>query len=67
MTARGQHLSQFAIDAVAVGQLDGALRSTAEQHLAGCVGCSRRHVGNLLARARVSIAAATRAEEERVA
>ncbi|HTE56381.1 MAG TPA: DUF4384 domain-containing protein [Kofleriaceae bacterium] len=42
MTARGQHLSQFAIDAVAVGQLDGALRSTAEQHLAGCGACRDR-------------------------
>jgi len=35
--------------------------------IAHILGCSRRHVGNLLARARVSIAAAARAEEERVA
>jgi len=37
-----RHLSQFTIDAVALDQLDGALRSTADEHLAGCAACRGR-------------------------
>jgi hypothetical protein len=42
MSGRREHLSQFTIDAVALGQLDGALRSSADQHLADCGACSAR-------------------------